>query len=82
MTRYTGTARDSFFEFLEPGDPESVLMQFAIAHSPLSVHFGAWGGFGDHETAGVERTTVRMKIDYVRVFQPRDRYADMEPVYE
>ena len=82
VTRYTGTARDPFFEFLEPGDPESVLMQFAIAHSPLSVHFGAWGGFGDHETPGVERTTVRMKIDYVRVFQPRDRYADMEPVYE
>ena len=71
VTRYTGTARDSFFEFLEPGDPESVLMQFAIAHSPLSVHFGAWRGFGNHETAGVERTTVRMKIDYVRVFQPR-----------
>ena len=82
VTRYTGTARNSFFEFLEPGDPESVLMQFAIAHSPLSVHFGAWRGFGNHETAGVERTTVRMKIDYVRVFQPRDRYADMEPVYE
>ena len=82
LIKYIGTARDPFFEFLEPGDPESVLMQFAIAHSPLSVHFGAWKGFGNHETPGVERTTVRMKIDYVRVFQPRDRYANMEPVYE
>jgi len=27
-------------------------------------------------------TTVRMKIDYIRVVQPRDRYAGMEPVYQ
>ena len=82
VTPYTGTTRDGFFEFLKEEDPESVLIQFAIAHTPLSVHFGAWRGFGNHETPGIDRTTVKMKIDYVRVFQPKDRYAGMEPVYE
>ncbi len=82
VTPYTGTTRDGFFEFLEPGNPESVLTNFAVGHTPMHVWLDAWRGFGNEETDENDRTTVRMKIDYVRVFQPRDRYADMEPVYE
>ena len=80
LTHYTGTARDPFFEFLDPGNPDSVLMRFSIAHSPLSVHFGDYGA--GTPTPENSIATVRMKIDYVRVFQPKDRYAGMEPVYE
>ena len=79
--RYTGTDRDPFFEFLEPEDADSVLTRFTIGHMPLRVDFGSWRGFGNH--GGEDATTAaKMKIDYVRVFQPRNRYSDMEPVYE
>lgn len=82
VTQYTGTTRDGFFEFLEPGNPDSVLTQFAIGHAPMHIWLDAWRGFGNEPDPENNLTTVRMKIDYVRVFQPRDRYADMEPVYE
>ena len=79
-TRYTGSARDPFFEFLVPGNPESVLTNFAVGHSPMQIDFGAWSGSG--ADPHVDPGWVRMKVDYVRVFQPKDRYAGMEPVYE
>lgn len=78
--RYSGGRRDSFFEFLEPDNPESVLMNFTVSHAPMRIDFGAWRGFGNHGTP--VGSSIRMKIDYVRVFQPKDRYAEMEPVYE
>lgn len=81
VTAYTGTTRDGFFEFLEPGNPDSVLMQFAIGHMPMRIDFGSWRGFGNYEEPD-DPTPARMKIDYVRVFQPTDRYAGMEPVYD
>ena len=74
--------RDRFFEFLEPGDPESVLIQFSIGHMPLNVHFGTWQGFGSTEPPDNNIARAKMKIDYLRVFQPIDRYSGMEPVYE
>ena len=80
LTPYRGTERDRFFEFLEPGNPDSVLIQYAIGHMPLNIHFGDWGPRSPPSVSDV--ATARMKIDYVRVFQPRDRYSRMEPVYE
>ena len=82
VTRYTGRSRDRFYEFLEPGDPESVLIQFSIGHMPLSVHFGTWRGFGSTVPPDDNVARAKMKIDYLRVFQPIDRYSSMEPVYE
>ena len=81
LTHYTGTARAPFFELLEPGNPDSVLTKFAISHTPLYIHFGNYG-YRDDGTSENSVVRERMKIDYVRVFQPRDRYAGMEPVYE
>ena len=81
VTRITGATRNGFFEFLEPGNADSVLTKFAIGHMPMQLDFGSWGGFGNHgEPDGP--TPARMKINYIRVFQPRNRYADMEPLYQ
>lgn len=79
VTQYTGATRDGFFEFLEPGNSDSVLTQFTIGHAPMYLHFGAWRKRRDEPD---DLTPARMQIDYVRVFQPKDRYAGMEPVYE
>ncbi len=81
-TKYTGGGRSRFFDYLEEDDPDSVLMQFAIGHGPLDVSLGAWRGFGNERRPEYDVTTVRMKVDYIRVFQPRDRYSGMEPLYQ
>ncbi len=79
-----GTAsHDQFFEYLDDTDEDSVLEQVAISHTPLDIRIGAWGGFGNSRPAArANQIRTRMKVDYVRVFQPRNRYADMEPVYQ
>ena len=82
LASFTGAERDAFFEFLQPGNADSVLMNFAVGHAPMQLDFGTWRGFGNEQGPEQNRVTVRMRIEYVRVFQPRDRYVDMEPVYE
>jgi len=69
--------RRQLFEELEPGNPETMLEQIAIAHIPANVDFVAWGYPEDGDPIG-----TRVKIHYVRVFQPTNRYTDMEPVYK
>ena len=81
-TKYTGSSRNRFFEFLVSGDPDSVLAGFAVGHAPMELDFGSWRGFGNPGGPEQNPPTVRMRIEYVRVFQPADRYAGMEPVYE
>ena len=67
--------RQRYFEYLEDGNPASILEQFGIAHMPADFEITAWGYPRDG-------STNRFKLEYVRVYQPRNRYADMEPVYE
>ena len=76
--KQTGPKKDRYFEFTEEGNPDSVLEQAAIAHMPLDISLVVWvkGGFS------TERILTKMKFDYIRLFQPRNRYADMEPVYQ
>ena len=57
-------------------------MNFAVGHAPMQIDFGTWRGFGNEQGPEQNRVTVRMRIEYVRVFQPTDRYSGMEPVYE
>ena len=67
--------RRAFLEYLVPGDNESYLWNFAVSHTPMPVHIGAWG-YTSHK-----KLTAWMKIDYMRIFQPDNLYRDMEPVY-
>ena len=59
-----------------PPIPPFYLEALGIGHAPSAVYIGAWG-FSRAQTNQVEMT-----IDYIRVFQPRNRYADMEPRYQ
>ena len=70
-----GAEKDAYFEYLVEGDPESVLEQMAISHTPVDVEVVVWGV----HRSGPAPPPVR--LDYIRVYQPRDRYAGMEPVY-
>ena len=76
-TSYRGAERDSYFEFLVPGDEESVLEQIGISHVPGPIHLGAWG----HLSSAIAGSPGVM-IDYVRVYQPANNYTDMEPLYQ
>ena len=82
LSNFMGSERDGFFEFLVRDDADSVLANFAVGHAPMQIDFGTWRGFGNEQGPEQNPPTVRMKIDYVRVFQPLDRYVEMEPVYE
>ena len=72
----TGTARDAYFELLDADDEDTLLEQVAIGHLPYSLDLIAWGYPRNSEVRSA------LKLDYIRVFQPVDRYADMEPVYQ
>ena len=74
---YTGAERDRFFEFLDEDDPGSVLEQVGISHFPLAFYMNSWGYMDSSN-----RIHVKLKVDYIRVFQPRDHYAQMDPVYQ
>ena len=69
--------RRRLFEETEPGNPESMLEQVAIAHIPASLELVAWG-----YPQGTTSIRTRVEIDYVRVFQPVNRYTDMDPLYQ
>ena len=74
----TGTARDEYFEYLDPEDTDTLLEQVAIAHTPLPIALGVWGYLGTNHPY----IRTRMKIDYIRVWQPDNLYTDMEPAYQ
>ncbi len=57
--------------------PSVILEQVGIGHVPAWLRFSSLGwGSPDTEPA------TRAHVDYVRVFQPENLYADMEPVYQ
>ncbi len=74
---YEGEDRDQFFELLDPNDPGSLLQQVGIAHTPLPLGMAAWGG----QDSGLKEIRTKMRIDYIRIFQPQNHYSDMEPVF-
>ena len=68
--------RGQFFEFQTDGDPDSILEKIGISHIPLEFELHA------HGNPSSDRIQTKLKIDYIRVFQPVDRYTGMEPVYQ
>ena len=75
----TGIAKDAYFEYVDPADADTLLEQVAVSHVPLPINVGIWG-YLDSRLHPHIRT--RMKIDYIRVWQPEDHYSTMEPVYQ
>ena len=74
-----GSARDAYFELVNSDDPESVYEKFGVAHMPLPLTLSTWA----QEIRGADRNRVQAKfrIHYIRLFQPTDHYADVEPTY-
>ena len=50
-----------------------------MSHVPLPITIGTWGWLnrGNHPYI-----RTRMKIDFIRVWQPENHYADMDHVYQ
>ena len=71
--------KDGFFEHLVPGDAGSLLEQVGVAHTPLPLHLNTWSYMVKEQQPYIRR---RLTFDYVRVWQPENHYADMEPVYQ
>ena len=74
----SGSAKDPYFEYVDPKDPDTILEQVAIAHAPLPINANVWGNLRWNQSY----VRTWMKIDYIRVWQPEDHYSNMEPVYQ
>ena len=74
----TGSAKDRYFGYTDPTDPDTLLEQVAVSHMPLPIGLGVWGWLGERHS----HILTRMKVDYIRVWQPDDHYSNMEPVYQ
>ncbi len=69
-----------YFVQLDPNDDAFYLEAVGISHAPSSISTGGW-----NQTANEDRPLTNeseLTIDYIRVFQPRNRYADMEPLHQ
>ena len=75
----TGSARNRYFEYLDPGDPQTILEQVGIGHTPNPIGIGA---FGDNLPSSFNYLRTKVKFDYIRLWQPKNHYSDMEPVYQ
>ena len=69
---------DQHFEYLVPGDNCSLLQLAGVGHVPLPLNVNVWSFL---EAGKHPYIRHRMTFDYVRVWQPENHYADMEPVY-
>jgi len=76
----SGTARDPYFEYVDPDDLSTILEQVGIGHSPNPIGVGAFGDGNWPSSSNYIRT--RLKVDYIRLWQPTNHYSDMEPVYQ
>ena len=72
-------AADQYFEYLVPGDNGSLLQMAGVGHVPLPLNVNVWSFLEADKHPYIRR---RMTFDYVRVWQPENHYADMEPVYQ
>ena len=67
-----------YFAYVDSDDTSTILEQIGIAHTPNPIAIGAWG----YWSPGQHYIRSRMKIDYIRLWQPEDHYSGMEPVYQ
>ncbi len=76
---FGGSQLDQFIEYTDPDDASTLLEQVGVAHTPNPLSFGSWAW---PSAANFERIHTRVNFDYVRLWQPKNHYADMEPVYQ
>ena len=75
--------RDDVGQWLVPVDPDTtdndpvVFEQVAVSHLPVFLGHSSWGFPKSYHN----KVRSKFKIHYIRVFQPDNRYTDMEPVY-
>ena len=67
-------------EYVDPDDLSTILEQVGIGHSPNPIGVGAFGDGNWPSSSNFIRT--RLKVDYIRLWQPTNHYSDMEPVYQ
>ena len=79
---YYGIERDRFFEFADEADPDTVIEKVGVSHTPLNIWLSAWSGFRGPFGEGEDTIITKLRLDYVRVLQPLNRYAGMEPVFK
>ena len=80
-----GRHRNQFFENLVPGDNSTLLEQVAVSHIPMPIFLNVWGWLVRPQEGEEDKHPYirkRMTFDYIRVWQPENHYADMEPVYQ
>ena len=67
--------RNRFIETYPTHNGTIELEQLGVMHVPMPLWFQVWGW--DQRIAA----HTMIKLDYIRVFQPRDHYSNMEPHY-
>ena len=75
LVEFLGEDRNRFIETYPTDDGTIDLEQLGVMHVPMPLWFHVWG-WGPSSTAD-----TMVKLDYMRVFQPRDHYSNMEPHY-
>ena len=73
-----GTDRDRYLVPIDSTSTETdpaVFAQVAVGHLPLPL------GIVTHGSSPPVSATNRLRIHHIRVFQPANRYTDMEPVF-
>ena len=73
-----GEEHSSFFEHLQEGDADDVLVQVGVSHIPMDITLAAWG----NPTPVNSRIKTKLATDYIRVYQPTNGYRDMEPTFQ
>ena len=70
---------DEISTFIATHTDNILLEQFAVSHVPLDIGSSMWsfGGTNVGTTINVEA-----QYEYIRVYQPKDHYTQMEPVYK
>ena len=73
-----GEEHSSFFEHLQEGDADDVLVQVGVSHIPMDITLASWG----NPTPVNSRIKTKLATDYIRVYQPTNGYRDMEPTFQ
>ena len=69
---------DEIMTFMGTHTDNILLEQIAVAHLPLDIGTTVWSNSRRLD----ENINTEMQFEYFRVYQPKDHYSQMEPVYK
>ena len=64
--------------FMGTHTDDILLEQFAVVHTPLDIGIAMYSAYKSRIT----NINTEMQFEYFRVYQPKDHYSQMEPVYK